>query len=438
MIARLIAPVVAALALAVSPLRAETPVQQVVSPGGITAWMVEAPDIPFVALELRFKGGATLDAPDKAGAVNLMAGLLEEGAGELDAQGFAAARDALAAEFRFNAGQEAVAVSARFLTENRDASVALLRQALAAPRFDAAALERVRAQVLSNIRASATDPETGAERRFDQIAFGEHPYAQPSEGTIATVTALTRGDIEAAHAAAIARDRLFVAAVGDITAAELGTLLDTLLGDLPETGAPLPGPAPVGLSGGLAIEPFPGPQSVVMFGHAGIPRTDPDFFAAFVLSEALGGGRFGSRLMTEVREKRGLTYGISAGLYPRDQADLVMGQFSTANETVAEAIEVVRSEWARIAAEGLTAEELEATKTYLTGSYPLRFDGNGPIARILVGLQMQGYPVDYPATRNARIEAVSLADANRVAARLFRPDLLHFVVAGSPDGLEPR
>ena len=436
MIPRILARAVAlTLALAV-PAVGETPVQEIRTPGGITVWTVQSPDIPFVALELRFRGGTALDGPAKAGAVNLMTALLEEGSGDLDAQGFAAARDALAAEFRFGASTDSVSVSARFLTENRDQAVALLRQALVSPVFDKPSIERVRGQVLSGLKADERDPGALADRKFDQIAFPDHPYGQPSDGTIATVTSLSRDDILAAHKGALARDRVHVAAVGDIAPADLAALVDSLLAGLPETGAPLPGRANVALGGGVTVEPFPGPQSVIVFGHAGIPRTDPDFFAAFVAAEAFGGGRFSARLMTEVREKRGLTYGISAGLVPLDQADLVAGQMATANGTVAQSIQVIRDEWTKLATEGLTPAELDATKTYLTGSYPLRFDGNGPIARILVGLQMQGYPVDYPASRNARIEAVTLDDVRRVAALVFRPDSLHFVVVGSPEGLE--
>jgi zinc protease len=173
----------------------------------------------------------------------------------------------------------------------------------------------------------------------------------------------------------------------------------------------------------------------VVFGHAGIPREDPDFFAAFILNEAFGGGRFTARLMSEVREKRGLTYGIGSYLIGLDQAELYLGQFSTSNDKVAEAIEVVRAEWTRIAADGLTDQELADTKTYLTGSYPLRFDSNANIAMILVGMQMEALPIDYAVTRNARIEAVSMEDIRRVAKRLYQPEALHFVVVGQPSGL---
>ncbi|AXQ94687.1 insulinase family protein [Cereibacter azotoformans] len=424
-----------ALILFALPVRADVQIQDVTSPGGIHAWLVESHDLPFTALEIRFRGGTSLDPEGARGAVNLMAGLLEEGAGDLDAQGFARARDGLAASFSFRPSTDAVAVSARFLTENRDEAVDLLRLALVEPRFDADAIERVRGQVLSGLASDAKDPTRIAGRTFDEKAFGAHPYGSDGSGTPDSVRALMRDDLVAAHRAALARDRIYVAAAGDITAEDLGTLLDRLLGDLPAEGAPMPSRAEWRIGGGVTVVEFPTPQASVRFGHEGIKRDDPDFFPAYVLNEILGGGRFGSRLMTEVREKRGLTYGIGSYLAPMDHAELMMGHFASSNATVGQAVEIVREEWRRAAAEGVTAEELEATKTYLTGSYPLRFDGNGPIASILVGMQMEDLPIDYPVTRNAKVEAVTLEDVKRVAARLLKPEALHFVVVGEPEGL---
>ena len=417
------------------PARAEIAIQTVTSPGGITAWLIEDHNIPFTALEIRFRGGTSLDDPAKRGAVNLMTAVIEEGTGDLDSVAFARARDSLAASFSFGSDEDAISVSARFLTENRDQALDLLRRALVEPAFDQPSLDRVRGQVLANIRSDSKDEGAIASRAIRAMAFGDHPYGSSGDGTEASVQTLTRDDILAAHKAALARDRIYVAASGDITAAELGPMLDVLLGGLPATGAPLPGRAPMDLKGGVTIETFPGPQATVIFGQAGIKRDDPDFFAATILNEILGGGRFSARLMSEVREKRGLTYGIGSYLLGYDQAEMVMGQFSSANGTVAQAIDVIRDEWRKMAAQGVTQAELSATQTYLTGSYPLRFDGNGPIASILVGMQMIGLTSDYPKTRNDKVNAVTLADVQRVAAGLFREGDLRFIVVGAPEGL---
>ncbi len=418
------------------PARAAIDIQTVTSPGGITAWLVQEDNIPFTALEIRFRGGSSLDPQGKDGAVNLMTALIEEGSGDMDAQAFAAARDGLAASFGFSSDIDTVAVSAQFLTENRDQAVALLRQAITTPRFDPDAVERVRGQVLANLRSDEKDPGSIANRLFREQAFAGHPYAMNGDGTPETVPNLTRDDLIAAHQATLTRDRVFVAAAGDISAAELGQLLDDLLGGLPATGPALPGRVDPALTGGVTVQDFPGPQSLVLFGHSGIKRDDPDFFAATILNEILGGSRFSARLMTEVREKRGLTYGIGTSLVGYDNSELVMGQASVANEKVAEAVDVIRAEWARIATEGITEDELAATKTYLTGAYPLRFDGNGPLASIMVNMQLIGLSADYPQTRNDKVNAVTLADVKRVAASLFRAEDLRFVIVGQPTGVQ--
>ena len=419
-----------------TPLWAEVAIQQLTSPGGINAWLVEEHSIPFTALEIRFRGGTSLDAPGKRGATNLMMGLLEEGAGDMDARAFAEAVEGLAAQFSFDAHSDAVTISAEFLSENREEAIELLRLALQDPTFAEPDLERVRAQVLSNIQSNLTDPDRIASDAFYALAYGDHPYGSSGDGTQESVGALTRDDVLAAHRAVLARDRLYVGAVGDITAAELTALLDRLFGDLPATGAPMPGRVENALAGGVTVIDFETPQSVALFGHDGLKRDDPEFFAAYVMNHILGGSNFGSRLTMEVREKRGLTYGVSSFLVPRDLSELMIGQVSSANDRVAQAIEVVRAEWARLATDGVTEDELSQAKTFLTGAYPLRFDGNSRIAGILVGMQMIDLTPDYITSRNARVDAVTAADVARVAARLLNAEGLHFVVVGQPEGLE--
>jgi len=426
---------IASLLLA-APAWAEIRIQEVTSPGGIKAWLVEEHGIPFTALEIRFLGGTSLDRPGKRGEVNLMTALIEEGAGELDSQGFAAARDELAAEFRFSSDTDGVGVAARFLTENREQAIDLLRLALTQPRFDQDAVDRVRGQVLAGIASDAKNPDAIGGKLLRARAYGAHPYGSVGDGTEDSVTALTREDMQAAFKGTIARDRIFVAASGDITAEELGKLLDHLLGDLPATGAPQAERVELNAAGGLRVEAFPGPQSSVLFYQGGIRFDDPDYFAAAILNEVLGGNGFSSRLMDDLREKRGITYGVGTGLAAYDHAEIWSGRLAVANENAGQAVQAIREIWADLAANGITEKELADTKTYMTGAYPLRFDGNGTIAGILVGMQVLGLPSDYPARRNARIEAVTLEDVKRVAARLVTPEKLFFVVVGQPVGVE--
>ncbi len=426
--------VVAAVLLAL-PAVAEIRIQEVTSPGGIKAWLVEEHGIPFTALEIRFLGGTSLDRAGKRGEVNLMTALIEEGAAELDSQGFAAARDGLAAELHFRADSDGVGVSARFLSENRDQVVELLYLALTKPRFDADAVERVRGQVLAGLTADAKDPDAIAGKILRKRAYGTHPYGTVGDGTEDSVAGLTRDDMVAAFAGAFARERIYVAAAGDVSAAELGLVLDRLLGEMPASGADQPGRVELAAKGGVEVQAFPGPQTVISFYQGGIAFDDPEYFAAQILNEILGGRGFSSRLMDELREKRGLTYGVGTGLAAYDHAEIMSGQLAVANENAAQAIQVIRDIWADLAQNGVTQAELDDTKTYMTGAYPLRFDGNGTIASILVGMQILGLASDYPAKRNARVEAVTLADVKRLAARLLTPEKLFFVVVGGAVGV---
>ena len=410
-------------------------IQQVTSPGGIPAWLVEDHSIPFVALNIAFRGGASVDAPGKRGAVNLMTALLEEGAGERDATAYAEALESLGATTSFDAGDDAVTVSLRALTENRDEAADLLHDALTTPRFDADAVERVRAQVQSVIRSEATDPQSIAAKEMARRAWGDHPYGSSLNGTAESVAALTADDLRAAKDRVLARDRVIVSAAGDIDAAALGALIDRILGDLPaQATAPLPPPAQLKLTGETTVIDWDSPQTVVSFAQAGLPMSDPDYFAAFVLDHILGGGGFSSRLMDEIREKRGLTYGVGTGLVNQVLGETWQGGMATANDKTAEAVALVREVVGKIR-EGVTDKELADAKTYLTGEYPLRFDGNGKIAGILTGMQLMGMPRDYVNTRNAMIEKVTAADVKRVADRLLDPAKLEFVLVGRPVGL---
>ena len=409
-------------------------IQKVTSEGGITAWLVEETSIPIVSIDILFRGGASIEPEDKYGSTYMMTGLLEEGAGQYDATGFLEATESLAARFSFDTSRDLVSVSATVLKENLDPSMELLRIALTEPRFDDVAFERVRGQVNSIIRRAETNPRSIGGSRFRDLAFGDHPYARNLEGSLESVAALTPQDMRNVHKTALTRDKIMVGVVGDITPDELAKLLDTVFGALPESSAEDVPQTSIQTDGGVEIIDFPSPQSVAIFGQAGIMRDDPDYITAYVMNHILGTG-FTSRLNQEIREKRGLTYGVASFLTPYDRAALYMGSISSSNENIAEAIGLIREEWTKLADRGVTAEELDAAQKYLTGSYPLRFDSNGAIASILAGLQFADLPADYIHTRNDSVNAVTVEDINRVAAHLVQPDKLQFVIVGQPEGI---
>ena len=431
-------PVCAWLALASLPAGA-VEVQRVISPGGIEAWLVEEHSIPIVSLRFAFRGGTSLDPTGKEGLATMVSVLLDEGAGDMDALAFQTALEESAIRLRFEAGLDEFGGTLETLTERRARAVELLAVALTAPRFADEAVERMRQQQLTRLARDAKDPDTLARTLWYRLAFPDHPYGRPVPGTIEGVKAIAPDDLKAFTARRFTRDQLLVGVAGDIAAEELGRLLDASFGQLPALGEAITvAEVKPAKAGALIIEPLDQPQSVVVFGGPGVKREDPDYYAAYVLNYILGGGGFGSRLTEEVREKRGLAYGVYSYLAPFDHAGLFLGGVATENGRVAESLAVIDAELVRMRDAGVTETELTNAKTYLTGSFALRLDSNAEIADILVGMQIGKLGIDYLDRRNSLIEAVTIADIARVAKTLVDPTNLATVVVGAPENLAAR
>jgi zinc protease len=281
-----------------------------VSPGGIEAWLVRESTVPLITVEFAFLGGSDQDPQDKAGVATLAAGLWDEGAGNLDAKTFHELLEDKAIELSFGASRDHVRGSLRTLKENRDDAFNYLRLALTAPRFDTEAVERIRAEIMSQLRRQTTSPNDIASRRWWATAFPAHPYGRQASGSLESVPRITVDDLKSYSRRVLARETLKIAIVGDIDPETTGRLLDQTFGALPakpdlEAVADL---GPQGLGGRIAVQ-LDVPQAVVTFGGAGLARSDPDFMAAYLVNHILGGGSFSSRLYREVREKRGLAYG---------------------------------------------------------------------------------------------------------------------------------
>lgn len=428
---------VAACFVALAAFQAQAvEVQRVVSPGGIEAWLVEDHTNPIIALELSFRGGAALDPDGKEGLASMASSVIDEGAGPLDSQSFQGELDNLSIGLRFNAGLDSFSGSLSTLTEHRDRAFELLRLALTEPRFDTEPVERIRSQIIARLSRETEDPDAIAGRTLRRLMFQDHPYARPTRGTEASVAGLTVDDLRKFVAGRFARDQLKVGVVGDITPAELAKALDDTFLALPAEAAPNGLPeAEIANGGETVIIGKPIPQSVVALAQVGIKREDPDYYAAYVVNHVLGGGGFSSRLVEEVREKRGLAYSVYSYLGPLDHGALIAGGVATQNARVGQSLDLIRQEWQRMADKGPSEKELEAAKRYLTGSFPLRFSGSANIAGMLVGMQRENLGIDYLDKRNGYIEAVSLADARRVAARVYKPEALTVVVVGEPEGV---
>jgi zinc protease len=411
-------------------------VREIVSPGGVKAWLVEDYAVPIVSLELAFRGGATQDPARKTGATTIFSGLLDEGAGDLDSQGFHRALDDKAIEIGFHADHDKVSGRMRTLSKHLDRAVALLALALNAPRFDAEPFDRVREQVKAHLRHETNDPGTVAWRGFRARVFKGHPYENPSDGSAETLDALDRPDMAALHGRLIARDALHVAVVGAIDVERAGRLLDEVFSHLPaKAQLASVGPAPYLGLGGEEVIDLDVPQTTIRFGRPAPGRSDPNYIPAFVLAHILGGGTgLSSRLFREVREKRGLAYNVYAGLSTQDHASFLTGGTTTKNERARESLDVIQGEILDMAKNAVTEEDLEKGKRYLIGSYPLRFDTSSKIAGQLVQMQLDGYGMDWLVERNEAIRAVTLADAKRGAEALFGDGALSVVMVGRPAG----
>ena len=406
--------------IAIAPARAAVEIQKVVSDKGITAWLVEDYSVPLISIRFAFEGGSTQDPAGKEGLAQLMSGLFDEGAGDLERKAFQDRLDASGAEMSFSSGADAFYGSMRMLAEERAAAFELLALAVNRPRFDAEPLTRIRAQLIARLKARERDPGTRADIAWTSAIYGEHPYARRSEGTAETLTGLSADDLTAFHGRLFARDNLVVGVVGAIDAETLKGELDRVFGALPAA----PRLAPVNqvepkLDQRIALD-FDVPQASLRLAYPGLARDDPEFFAAYLMNHVLGGGTFSSRLFTEVREKRGLAYGIGSGIVNRDYSSALMIGTSTRADRAAETLAVIRDVVKEMAENGPTAQELADAKAYVKGAYAIgNLDTSMAIARTLVDLQVEDLGIDYIERREALIDAVSLDAVKKVAKRLL-------------------
>ncbi len=414
-------------------------IQRVISPRGIEAWLVEDHRVPVISLQMAFRGGSALDPVGKEGLSQMVAGLLDEGAGSLDSQEFQRKLEDYSIRLGFSASTDSFGGSLSTLSENRAIAFDMLRLAITLPRFDQGPRDRVESQMLASIQAAAENPRRIANDTWFRAAFPDHPYGRPAQGTRASIKRITKDDLEQFPARRFGRDRLFVAVVGDMTAEDLRPLLDVAFADLRgKATRPLDVPfAEPRVKGDLYVVDKKIPQSVLAFGHGGIMRKDPDYYTAYVLNSILGGGGLTSKLMEEVREKRGLVYSIYTSLVPYDRAAVMLGGGATRNEKVSETAEIVRREWARYREEGVSEKDLADAKTFLTGSFLTQISSSGRMASLLLGIQLEELGIDYIDKRNGYIEAVTTDDIRRVAKRLLEPEKLTFVIVGAPEGVTP-
>lgn len=411
-------------------------IQPLKTPKGITVWLVEDHALPITALSFAFHSG-TRDPLEKQGVSQLLSNTLDEGAGDMDSKTFQSALRDNAIDLSFSAGRDSFIGNLRTLNRHRDEALRLLKLALLSPRFDAEAVERMKQANLMRIRSSMTDVDWIAARIANDRIYKGHPYAMNTGGTLSTMGALTPQDLREARARHFSRNLLVVGLTGDITKEDAIRIVDDVFGDLPEK---VQTAAIADVSMPKAEKPVfyakEAPQTTLSMTWPGIDVHDPDYYAAVVMDYIFGGGGFASRLMTEVREAKGLTYGIYSNLSNLDHADRFSIGASMLPENVKPTIETVKTIAASMRDADVSGETLQAAKDYLTGSMPLDFSSTSRIANVLVALQIGERPVGALDEYVGKINAVTSADIKRVAARIFSVDPIVVLSGAKPADMD--
>ena len=408
------------LAFASAPALA-VDIQEVTSPGGIKALLVEDHSNPLIAVNFAFKGGGSTQDPDgKEGLSNLLTGLLDEGAGDIESADFQAKLDDLGVSMSFDTSYDNFTGPFRTITDFEDEAFDLLHLALTEPRFDEEPVNRIRGQIVTGILADRNNPEEIASKVFRETVFAGHPYSRPDEGTPESLANISAEDLEEFRNRVFAKDDLVVGVVGDITPEQLGKRLDQVFGSLNETADLTPVPVAEPVLGKTVNYDIAVPQTNIRVAMPGVMRSDDDFFAAYLMNHILGGGSFTSRLYEEIREKRGLAYGAYSYLASYDHGALLGIGTATRADAAPQTVDIIRQELQSMAEKGPTPEELEKAKAYVKGSYAVRnLDSSLAVAQTLVGIQLDDLGKDYIDERQALIDAVTLDDVKAAAKKLL-------------------
>lgn len=414
------------------PASALADIQVVTSPGGVTAWLVSESFVPIIAMEMAWKGGAAVEPADKRGIGWVLGYMMNEGAGDMDTAAYGGRMEDLNMKFACGVWMDWTNCGLSTLKDTADQSFEMMRQAFAQPRFDDEPFERAKRELASNVREDETNPRTIASQTMNAALIPDHPYAR--EITAETVARIDKASTKTLMKQLMTKDRLLVVVVGDITADELKPKLDQIFGALPETSALADVPDAIAAPAVRSpiVKHLPLPQTLILFSGPGIRRDDPDFYATYTLNYILGGGGFSSRLTDDIREKRGLTYGIGTGLSIQPHFWRWTGSSSTMNDKANEVVGLIKENISRLGKDGPTEKELEDAKQYLTGSFPLAFDSNAKIAKNLMGFRQDGMGPDYVEQRNSFFNAVTLEDLRRVAKQYMKPENFTFVMVGNP------
>ncbi|RUR71478.1 insulinase family protein [Variovorax guangxiensis] len=424
--------------------QAALPIQHWTLANGAKIYLVSTNALPIVDAQIDFDAGSRRDPAAQAGLASVTATMVEKGvragkSGEpaLDQNALGEAWADLGASFDVSTGTDRTSYSLRSLSDPAllNKAVALAAREIGEPSFPDDVWQRERERINAAIKEANTKPATVTGRAFAAGVYGTHPYGQ--EVTEETLARIDTAAMRQRYQQLMVPCRAKLSIVGAVTRAEAETIATTLLSRLPgpEACTPLPAVAPVAALTAPKNEriAFDSAQAHVLIGQPGYPRKDPDHFALTLGNYVLGGGGFVSRLMNEVREKRGLTYSIYSGFAPGLEAGAFRIGFQTRPDQAEEAVKVSREVLAKFVAEGPTAAELKAAKDNLIGGFPLLLDSNRKLIGNVANIAWHDLPLDYLDTWTARMNAITAADVKAAFQRKLQPERMVTVVVGGKD-----
>lgn len=406
-------------------------VKEIVSPKyGIKAYLLEDHTNPIISVSFGFKNaGYAADNEDEQGTAVMAAALLTEGAGERDSQAFKEILENNAIGMSFSAGKDDFNGSLLTTKVNRRTAYDLLKDVLSKPRFDTVDLERNKLQMLEALKRQKELPESVLGLEFMKDLYGSHPYGRNPLGVEEHIRRLNADKLKNFVQNNLSRNNLIVGVAGDITAIEAKNMLDDIFGILPENGkVNFIREAKIDFDGRKKEFKLAAGQNVVMKAAPGVNRSDKDFYPLFVANYVLGGSGLNSKLSQEIREKRGLTYGVYSYLSLDDKSPLLVASFSATADKFGKADRLFDEVWFGFGKNGISKAELENAKEYLTASYNLRFASIQSISDILTAMQKYNLGLDFLKKRNSYVEQVKLEDVNRAAGKYFNDKLVSFAV----------
>lgn len=407
------------------------------SPSGAKVLFVENHDIPMLDIAVTIPAGSSFDTAEKSGVAGMTHQLLDAGTDGLSEDDISRGMADIGAQFGGGFDQDTASVNLRTLSSavERDKALDIMAQVLQHPVFPEAILEREKARLISSLKESDTQPESIADKAFNKAVFGSHPYALRESGEVETVAKITVQDLKNFYRTHYQANRSVVAIMGDVTRAQAEAMAQQLTSQLPASAAPAGLPeVTMKISASEQRISHPASQSHILIGAPGMARGDSDYFALYVGNYSLGGGGFVSRLMNEVREKKGLAYSVYSYFMPMKQPGAFQIGLQTKKEQADEALQLARKTLADFITQGPTEKELVAAKQNIIGGFPLRIDSNRKILGYLSVIGFYDLPLTYLDDFTGKIEKVTTAQIRDAFKRHIDPQAMATVIVGAPEG----